>query len=99
MGAGESFSQAKCDGCSRRYIIDNIFSEAGELNEQSIIHHLNSTVITPCFHALSSGEEVPKEFKPMMHPRPHEYYFIVSYEEELKGEIKSRLQIDLFFNG
>jgi len=91
--------QPGCDGCSRRYIIENISSDAGEMNEQSIKHHLNSTVITPCFHALSSGEEVPREFKPMMNPRAHEYYFLVSYEEGMKGEIKSRLQIDLFFNG
>ncbi len=99
MGVGDSFSQPKCDGCSRRYIIENISSDAGEMNEQSIKNHLNSTVITPCFHALSSGEEVPREFKTMMIPRPHEYYFLVSYEEGMKGEIKSRLQIDLFFNG
>ncbi len=94
-----SFAQPKCDGCTRRYIIENISSDAGELNEQSIKNHLNSTVITPCFHALSSGEEIPSEFKPMMHPRPYEYYFLVSYEEGMRGEIKSRLQVDLFFRG
>ena len=98
-GAGYTFCQPDCDGCTRRYIIENIYSDAGELNEQSIKNHLNSTVITPCFHALSSGEEVPDEFKPMMKPRPHEYYFMVSYEEGMKGEIKSRLQVDLFFAG
>jgi len=99
MSLDVAFSQPQCDGCSRRYIIENISSDAGELNEQSIKNHLNSTVITPCFHALSSGEEIPAEFKPMMKPRPHEYYFLISYEEGMKGEIKSKLQIDLFFNG
>lgn len=94
-----SYSQPKCDGCTRRYIIENISSDAGELNEQSIKNHLNSTVITPCFHALSSGEEIPREFKPMTHARPHEYFFLVSYEEGMRGEIKSRLQVDLFFRG
>ena len=99
MSLEVAVSQPGCDGCTRRYIIENISSDAGEMNEQSIKNHLNSTVITSCFHALSSGEEVPREFKPMMMPRPHEYYFLVSYEEGMKGEIKSRLQIDLFFNG
>lgn len=99
MGVDLTFSQPGCDGCIRRYIIENISSDAGELNEHSIKNQLNNTVITPCFHALSSGEEVPGEFKPMMHPRPHEYYFLVSYEEGLKGEVKSKLRVDLFFNG
>ena len=92
-------NQPGCDGCVRRYIIADISSDAGELNELSIKNHLHMTVITPCFHALSTGEEIPKEFKPFAKKRPYEYFFMVSYEEGLKEKIKSRLQIDLFFNG
>lgn len=89
----------ECDGCVRRYIIANISSDAGELNELSIKHHINMTVITLCFHALSTGEEIPPELQPVTKARPHEYFFMVSYEEGMNEEIKSRLQIDLFFNG
>lgn len=91
--------QPGCDGCVRRYIIANVSSDAGEMNERSIQNHLNEAVITPCFHALASGAEIPKELRPMTKARPHEYFFTVSYEEGMTGKIKSRLQIDLFFNG
>ena len=91
--------QPGCDGCSRRYIISNISSDAGEMNELSIKNHLHMTVITPCFRALSTGEEIPRELRPITKARPYEYFFMISYEEGLKEKIKSRLQIDLFFNG
>ncbi|HCC69841.1 MAG TPA: hypothetical protein DEQ09_01610 [Bacteroidales bacterium] len=64
MGAGESFSQAKCDGCSRRYIIDNIFSEAGELNEQSIIHSSTALLLHPVFTLFHQGKRCQRSLNP-----------------------------------
>ncbi|MCW9097082.1 MAG: hypothetical protein OQJ93_06815 [Ignavibacteriaceae bacterium] len=60
------------------------------------IHSLLAELLTnPCFHLLYMGKI--KEPGAYSKWRPPEYYFTGSYETNMKGKIKSRLSISLYF--
>jgi hypothetical protein len=60
------------------------------------IHSLLAELLTnPCFHLLYIGKI--KEPGAYSRWKPPEYYFTGSYENNMKGKIKSRLSISLYF--
>ena len=85
-----------CDGCKRTAVLMGI-SEDIDLN--SFRSRLAERVTNPCFRLLYSGEitELGTPFKWKSPEGSPEYYFTASYETNLKGQIKSRLSVSLYF--
>jgi len=80
-----------CDGCKR----DAVLKKAVGLDMHHFTSILAEHAISPCFHLLYSGEI--NELGARSKWKPPEYYFTASYETNLKGRIKSRLSISLYF--
>ena len=72
-----------CDGCKRTAVLKRV---TGGLDLNSFRSRLAERATNPCFHLQSFRGE-----------KPPEYYFTASYETNLKGRIKSRLSISLYF--
>ena len=85
-----------CDGCKRTAILMGV---SGDIDLNSFRSRLAERVTNPCFHLLYSGEitELGTPFKWKSPEGSPEYYFTASYETNLKGRIKSRLSINLYF--
>ena len=86
-----SSSGDECDGCKRTAVL----KETIGLERDSFLSRLSERSTTPCFHLLHSGKT--NEFGAYSKWKPPEYYFTASYETNLKGQIKSRLSISLYF--
>ncbi len=81
-----------CDGCKRTAVLKGV---TGDVDSDSFTSRLVERVTTPCFHLLYSGKiKEPGAFAKW---KPPEYYFTASYENNLPGKIKSRLNIILYF--
>jgi hypothetical protein len=80
-----------CDGCKR----DAVLKKAAGLDMHDFTSILAEHATSPCFHLIYSGEIN----EPGAHSKwkPPEYYFTANYETNLKGRIKSRLRISLYF--
>jgi len=74
-----------CEGCNRTAVLKEIIG----LERDSFMTRLSERAISPCFHLQNFGGG-PKW-------KPPEYYFTASYEAELNGRNKSRLDISLYF--
>jgi len=80
-----------CDGCKR----DAVLKKAVGLDMHHFTSILAEHATSPCFHLLYSGEI--NELGAHSKWKPPEYYFTANYETNLKGQIKSRLSISLYF--
>lgn len=89
-----------CDGCERTAVL-----KAAINVDRPIESYLAERATSPCFHLLNKGEvidyseKLEKQGLPLrgaMFKEP-EYYFTTEYEDSLKGAIKSRFIIQLFF--
>jgi hypothetical protein len=78
---------SECDGCVRRGVLTTVsVSGAGDpALERTLRGLMMETLLSSCFHLKDEG--------------PSEYSFDVFYEEGMEGDVKSRLSIDLYFNG
>jgi len=87
--------QNNCDGCKRVAVL----KKAVNLDKHHFNYILAEHATSPCFHLLYIGEikELGAPFKWSFSERPTEYYFTAIYENNLKGRIKSRLSISLYF--
>jgi len=74
-----------CDSCKRTAVLKEIIG----LERDSFLSRLTERATSPCFHLQKFGGG-PEWKTP-------EYYFTASYETDMKGQIKSRLSISLYF--
>jgi len=80
-----------CDGCKRTAVLKEVIG----LDVNSFMSHLAEHATSPCFH-LQYSDKI-KELGGRSKWKPPEYFFTASYETNLKGRIKSRLDISLYF--
>ncbi|RMF93443.1 MAG: hypothetical protein D6734_10080 [Candidatus Schekmanbacteria bacterium] len=93
--------ESHCRGCKRTAVL----KEAINVERISIESRLAEFGTSPCFHLLDTEAVsgfISKEIKsgiPTQLPifKKPEYYFTVEYEDDLEGEIQSRLTIKLWF--
>jgi len=85
-----------CDGCKRTAVLMRV---TGGIDLNSFTSRLVERVTNPCFHLLYSGEitELGTNFNWKSPEGSPEYYFTASYEANQPGQIKSRLNISLYF--
>lgn len=90
-----------CHGCKRTAVLKNAIN----VEKKSIEARLAEYGTSPCFHLLNTdavSDFISKEVElgiPTQLPifKKPEYYFTVEYDNDLEGEVKSRLTIKLWF--
>lgn len=92
-------SDDRCKECRRSAAIASYDSNADPMLEHSIRGLLAETVITHCFRLKVPLDMIPEEYRYRVKPKPPEYLFRISYNENLEGRVKSRLKIDLYYDG
>jgi hypothetical protein len=101
---GGGGSGSTCD-CDRHAFVKELKSDIDDPID-SVEYHLAETLTTSCFHLISHKASIGGEPLKPTNPQPEEYYFNANFAKNLGGtfnkygtEYKSRLTINLFFNG
>ena len=94
-----TFTQSRCENCYRAAVIDEVDTNAGDVVERSILGLIAEAFISHCFHIQCPIEVIPEEFRYMVRTKPPEYLFRASFYEKLPGDITSRMEIRLYYNG